>query len=254
MNLNYKTFGQGPPLIILHGLFGMLDNWQTVAKQLAEDYTVFIIDQRNHGKSPHDDEFNYEIMAEDLYEFMDDNWIYKAHLLGHSMGGKTVMQFAMMYEEMVDKLIIVDIAPKKYEGNHQNIFDALFSFNPKDVKSRKEADILLKKYISEFGVRQFLLKNLYRDKTGGYQWKMNLSVIYNNYKNILDTITTDSTFDKPVLLLRGEQSNYISEEDITNIKVFFPNSIVNTIANTGHWVHADAPNVLLEQVQTFLKS
>lgn len=122
MELNYKEFGQGDPLIILHGLFGTLDNWQTIAKKLAKHYSVYLIDQRNHGRSPHHDEFDYVVMAEDLHEFMESQWIYKAHILGHSMGGKTAMQFAMEYPDMIDQLIIIDIAPKKYQGGHQLIF------------------------------------------------------------------------------------------------------------------------------------
>ena len=147
MELNYKEFGQGDPILILHGLFGTLDNWQTIAKQLATNYSVFIIDQRNHGRSPHMDELDYPLMAEDLYQFMETHWIYKAYIIGHSMGGKTAMQFALNYPDMVEKLVVVDIAPKTYEAGHQTIFEALFSLDLEKIESRKEADEVLQKKI-----------------------------------------------------------------------------------------------------------
>ena len=158
--LNYKSFGSGPPLIILHGLFGTLDNWQTIAKKLADDFTVFILDLRNHGKSPHTQEHTYSLMAEDLSQFMESQWIYKAHVLGHSMGGKTAMQFANDFPDMLDKLVVVDIAPKVYAGGHQHILEALLSVDIDAVQSRKEVEQQLSKYIEEDGVKLFLMKNL----------------------------------------------------------------------------------------------
>ena len=173
MELNYKQFGQGEPIIILHGLFGTLDNWQTIAKQLAEHYMVYIIDQRNHGKSPHSDDFSYEIMAEDLKEFMFRHHIYEATIIGHSMGGKVAMRFALDYPDMVSKLVVVDITPKRYKGEHETIFEAMFDLDLKNLIHRKEIDEQLKSRIPNDGVRLFLMKNLAREKTGGYRWKMN---------------------------------------------------------------------------------
>jgi len=233
MELNYKEFGQGDPLIILHGLFGTLDNWQTIAKKLAKNYTVFIIDQRNHGRSPHIDHIDYPSMADDLQQFMESNWIYKSHVLGHSMGGKTVMQFALNYPDMVDKLVVVDIAPKKYEPRHQVIFDALLSMNLSEIKTRKEAENFLASRIEEYGVRQFLLKNLTRSKAGGFEWKMNLPIIYKHYQDILNDVDNESTFEGDTLFVDGEKSAHISEADIPLIKSRFPNAKIDTIADAG---------------------
>lgn len=252
MELNYKSFGEGYPIIILHGLFGTLDNWQTIAKKLAEKYTVYIIDLRNHGRSPHADRFDYEVMAEDLQAFMESQWIYEAHVIGHSMGGKTAMQFALNYPDLVNQLVVVDIAPKAYAGGHQAIFEALFSLNIAQINNRKEADKLLQKKISDFGIRQFLLKNLTRGKAGGYQWKMNLPIIHQNYAKILAAIKSEETFDQPTLFIKGGASDYVEEADLEQIKRLFPKVQLATVANAGHWVHAVAPTELLKLVNDFL--
>lgn len=252
MDLNYKSFGQGDPIVILHGLFGTLDNWQTIAKALAETHTVYIVDQRNHGRSPHFSTMSYALMAEDLKEFMESHWIFKAHIIGHSMGGKTAMQFAADHPEMVDKLVIVDIGPQAYPGGHQEIFDALFALDLKKLDSRKEAAALLKPKIPDAGVRQFLLKNLTRDKSNGYRWKMNLPVIYENYNDILRAIEPDVHFERKTLFIRGGKSNYIRDQDIPVIKSKYPSAKVTTIEKAGHWVHAEAPEAFLQAVQAFL--
>ena len=251
MQLNYKTYGQGEPLIILHGLFGMLDNWQSIAKKLADHFLVILIDQRNHGKSPHSEEIDYELMAGDLKEFMESNWIFNAHLLGHSMGGKTVMQFAMQYPDMVKKLVVVDIGVKEYPEGHIFIFDAMRSLDVKNLKSRSEAEKHLFSTIKNKAIVQFLMKNLSRNKEGGYKWKMNLNALYNHYDNILAAVS-GTPFEKETLFLRGETSPYIRDEDIRAIQLLFPNSIFKTISNTGHWVHAEAPKQLIETVLNFL--
>ncbi|MEM1119932.1 MAG: alpha/beta fold hydrolase [Bacteroidota bacterium] len=253
MQLNYKSFGEGYPIIILHGLFGTLDNWQTIAKKLAENYTVYLIDQRNHGRSPHSDEFNYEVMAEDLQAFMESQWIYEAHIIGHSMGGKAAMQFALNYPDMVNQLVVVDIAPKAYTGGHHAIFEALFGLDLAKVDNRKTADQLLQTKIADFGVRQFLLKNLTRKKEGGFRWKMNLPVIYQNYPRLMAAITSSDTFDHPTLFIRGGASDYVQEEDMTGINNLFPKAQLTTVENAGHWVHAVAPLALLKLVTDFLK-
>ncbi len=253
MELNYKQFGQGDPVIILHGLFGMLDNWQTIAKKLAENYTVFIIDQRNHGRSPHHPDFDYSLLAEDLHCFMEQQWIYQAHLIGHSMGGKTVMQFALDYPDFVEKMIVVDIAPKKYEGGHQLIFEALFDLDLEHIQNRKDAEQQLEVRIPQFGVRQFLLKNLTRKKEGGYTWKMNLDAIFNHYEDILDTIEGEPV-EIPSLFIKGGLSNYIQKEDSSLIKKLFSHSNIITIEKSGHWVHAEQPDILLEHMKNFLTS
>ncbi len=251
MKLNYKSFGQGEPIIILHGLFGMLDNWQTIAKKLAEQYWVFVVDLRNHGKSPHHPIFNYQAMVEDIHEFMENQWIYNASIIGHSMGGKVAMQLAFSYPETINKLIIVDIAPKQYARGHDAIFEALFSLKLDQISSRKEAIEELKAKIQEEGVRQFLLKNLARTKEGTYQWKMNLPVIYEHYPTLMNPIEGEK-YEGETLFIRGDKSTYILDEDWINIGTLFPNYNSVTIANAGHWVHADAPLVLLETIFHFL--
>ncbi len=252
MQLNYKEFGQGDPVIILHGLFGTLDNWQTIAKKLAEENTVYIVDQRNHGRSPHVDSHDYSSMAEDLRQFMEDNWIYNAHLIGHSMGGKTAMQFALDFPDMVDKLVVVDISPKAYPGSHHDIFEALSSLDLDTIESRKQADEHLAQSIDDKGIRLFLMKNLTSDKEGGYKFKMNLPVLYRHYDEILDSVRGDDPFEKQTLFIRGEKSKHMEDEDEDEIKKMFPSAEIETVAGAGHWVHAEAPVELLKLVKNFL--
>ncbi len=252
ISLNFKSYGQGNPVIILHGLFGTLDNWQTIARQLSANYLVYLVDQRNHGRSPHTDDFDYSLLAEDLKDFMESEGMSQATIIGHSMGGKTAMQFAVSYPEMVRSLIVVDIAPKAYEGGHQEIFDALLSVDLTKIESRKMADEQLMSAIPDFGVRQFLLKNLTREKEGGYRWKMNLPAIYKNYQHILDNILLDEPFSGPSLFIRGEKSGYIKQEDDSLIKSVFPEAQIVTIPNAGHWVHAEAPKALLSAFENFM--
>jgi len=237
--LNYKTFGKGDPVIILHGLFGMLDNWQTIGKELAAHYMVYLVDQRNHGKSPHFDEHSYKLMAEDLAKFMEENWIHRAHLIGHSMGGKTVMQFAGAFEDMIDKLIVIDIAPKQSQRGHDEILDALSSLDLSNIDKRSEAEEALSERISDRGVMQFLLKNLTRRKEGGYRWKMNLPVLVSQYERILDPITFKKPFEAPTLFLKGAKSSYIQKDDEKMIKEMFSNVKIKEIKDAGHWVHAE---------------
>lgn len=252
LSLNFKTYGQGDPIIILHGLFGTLDNWQTIARQLSEEYLVYLVDQRNHGRSPHTEDFDYSLLAEDLKNFMEAEGMSQATIIGHSMGGKTAMQFAVTYSEMVTSLVVVDIAPKAYQGGHQEIFDALLSVNLEKVESRKMADEQLAVAIPDFGVRQFLLKNLTRNKEGGYEWKMNLPAIYNNYQKILANIIADDAYPESTLFIRGGRSGYIKKEDEIVIKSIFPKAQIATIPDAGHWVHAEAPKALLSTFENFM--
>jgi pimeloyl-ACP methyl ester carboxylesterase len=225
-----------------------LDNWQTIAKKLAEDYMVYIIDLRNHGKSPHAAPMTYPQMAEDIQQFLENNWIYEANIIGHSMGGKVAMQLALSYPDLVKSLIVVDIAPKQYPGGHYEIFDALFALDLTKVEGRNDADNFLKERIKDFGVRQFLLKNLSRNKEGGYRWKMNLPVIYDHYQDILAPIQADEPFEKPTLFIRGGQSDYIQADDLDTITELFPVAMIDTVLDAGHWVHAQAPEELMSMV------
>jgi len=252
MKLNYKQFGQGEPIIILHGLFGTLDNWQTIAKKLAENYMVFIIDQRNHGKSPHSDAFSYKILAEDLKAFMLEQHMYEATIIGHSMGGKVAMRFALDYPDMVTKLVVVDIAPKQYSGGHQVIFDAMFGLDLEKLTDRQSIDEALKASIPEDSIRLFLMKNLARQKDGGYRWKMNLPVLYKEYQEILSAIEAEDAYDDEVLFIRGGRSRYIKDEDVLEIQEIFPLMRLETISNAGHWLHAEAPKMFIKIVKDFI--
>lgn len=254
MELNYKTYGSGQPLIILHGLLGSLDNWQTLGRQFAENFTVFIIDQRNHGRSPHSAEFNYELLAEDLNEFMEEHFISSAHILGHSMGGKTAMYFAMKYPEKVEKLIVADIAPVVYEEGHKIIFDALLSVNLKTAENREEIDAQLKTQIPNYGVRQFLMKGLTRNEERELSWKFNLKDIWANYTNILQTFESDHHFDGKTLFIKGEKSDYILPEYQATIKKYFPNSKTEVIPKVGHWLHAENPELFYKIANEFLET
>jgi esterase len=253
LQLNYKHFGSGTPLIILHGLFGSLENWQTLSKKFSEQFSVYIIDQRNHGRSPHTEHHNFQLMAEDILIFMQQHEIKKAHLIGHSMGGKTVMQFCINHPEKVLKQIIVDIAPKQYPRGHDEIFDAIFSLNLSEIKSRNEADELLQPKISEFAVRQFLLKNLGRnDDNGKFEWKMNVDLLFREYDNIRQEISSNTTTEIETLVIRGTKSPYVSDNDIADFKKLFSEVSVIDIPDAGHWVHAEAPQEFFNAVNAFL--
>lgn len=256
LHLHYKTYGHsGHPVVILHGLLGMLDNWQTQSKKYAAaGFKVFAVDQRNHGKSPHSDTFNYEVMARDVRDFMEEHGVASAYLLGHSMGGKTAMQVALTYPDCVDKLIVVDVAPRSYPNAHDEILDAMCSLKPGQLSSRQEADAQLAERIPNDAVRQFVLKNLGRTDEGGFKWKVNLAIIKRHYPEIAGDITASGVFTGPTLLVRGAQSRYITDDDKQRVKQLFPQSTITTIAGAGHWVHADKPEEFSGAVLKFLHS
>jgi len=252
MKLNYKTLGEGKPLIILHGLFGSLDNWQTIANELSDHYKIYLVDQRNHGHSPHSDTFNYDVMAADLAEFIDEHHIESPVILGHSMGGKTAMKFAIQHADKWDKLIVVDISPKAYPIRHDKIIEGLKSIDIDHLKSRGEADKQLAQHIKEVGIRQFLLKNLSRKKDGGFKWKINLPVIEKNIEDVGEGMDEQLAIEKEVLFIRGENSDYIRDEDSILIVQHFPNARIETIKNAGHWVHAEQPEALMQLIRDFI--
>lgn len=252
MQLNYQRYGQGAPLIILHGLFGSLINWNTVSKRFGEYYEVFAVDQRNHGASPHSDQSSYPLMADDLRAFMQDQNLTSAYLLGHSMGGKTAMQFALTYPDLVEKLIVVDIAPKAYPPHHDTIFDALCELNLSDYTNRAELDRALARKIDSAPIRQFLLTNVTRDEAGRFTWKINLDAIYQTYDAIIANVESTDHFPRPTLFVRGETSDYIEDQDRPTIESLFPQSQIVTIKGAGHWVHAEAPEAFLATILDFL--
>lgn len=253
MNLHFKVYGSGEPLIILHGLLGSLDNWQTLGKQYAEDFTVFIIDQRNHGKSPHSKAFSYQILSEDLLEFCEQNHIYKTHLLGHSMGGKVAMQFALENEDYLDKLIVADIAPVRYEAGHNEVFNALMSADIQHAESRKEIENQIQQTIPDFGTRQFLMKGLTRDENNNFKWKFNLDALWSNYDDILGSFETEHRFEGPSLFINGSESQYVLPEYQDKIDRYFPANQRETIKGAGHWLHAQNPKEFYEKTIHFLR-
>lgn len=253
MQLNYKKLGEGQALIILHGLFGSLDNWMTLAKKWSENYQVWIVDQRNHGQSPHSDEFDYSLMAEDLKNFIEEHQIDRPIILGHSMGGKTAMEFAVNYPNSLKKLIVVDIAPVSYQVHHYGIIEALESVDLDKVQSRKDAEEQLKSKIKEFGIRQFLLKNLYRKSKEEYAWRFNLPIIKKQIVPISEWSISDKTYEGDTLFISGENSDYILPEYGAEIAAKFPNYELEEIANAGHWVHAEAPEEFSKAVEGFLE-
>lgn len=254
MKLAYREFGSGQPLIILHGLFGQSDNWNTLAKRFAEKgFHVFTIDQRNHGLSHHDDMWDYQSMAMDLKEFIETHQLQNVILLGHSMGGKTVLFFEQMFPNIAQKLIIADIAPRAYEPHHDSVLKALNAVDFTEINTRKEAEEILGQYITDFGTKQFLLKNIYwrEDETKQMAWRFNLKVITAEYNNIGVVVPPFTSFTK-TLFIRGEKSNYISDNDMIDIRNRFPNVSLNTIANSGHWVHAEQPDAFFNCVMEFI--
>jgi esterase len=252
MELFFREYGAGSPVVIVHGLFGFNDNWQTVAKSLGEKHTVYALDLRNHGRSPHVEEHNYPAIAEDIRDFLEKNWLFKTALIGHSMGGKAVMQFAFDFPEMVEKLVVLDMSPKKAaNGGHDDIFEALFNVELDSLSSRSEAEAILSVQIPETGVRQFLMKNLTRNDEGGFAWKMNLPVLFREYPHILAAVSGDP-FAGETLFVRGAKSDYILDKDWPAILNLFPQAKLETIAGAGHWVHADKPKELLAILHAFL--
>jgi pimeloyl-ACP methyl ester carboxylesterase len=252
MQLNFKKLGSGEALIILHGFMGSLDNWQSLAIEFAKSYEVYLIDARNHGKSPHTATHSIAVMVEDLFDFLHQQQISKANIIGHSMGGKVAMQFAVNYSNCVNKLVIADIAAKKYGRGHDDVFEALYAIDLTKIQTRKQAEEAMLPHVSEFGTRQFLLKNLERLENGTYQWKMNLDVLHRDYEEITLEVKTNKPITIPVLFLKGELSRYIKHEDWDQIQSIFPKAELKEISKAGHWLHADNPKEFYEKVIAFL--
>ncbi len=250
--LNAKTFGEGKPLVILHGLFGMLDNWQGLAKEFGQFFETHILDQRNHGKSFHSDFHSYDLMCEDLLAYLEEKNLDKIYLVGHSMGGKVAMLFACKYPSRVERLVVVDIGPKYYPPHHQEIILGLNAVSAAKVHSRKEADTLLSNYFSQTGVRQFLLKNLYWQTPENLAFKFNLPVLSKEISKIGEALYETAIFSKPTLFISGEHSNYITKEDEALIESHFPDLEIVEIKNAGHWVHAESPVEFFELVSRYL--
>lgn len=248
----YEEDKQGTPLFIIHGLFGMLDNWGTFGKDMSESRPVHLIDLRNHGKSFHDDNMTHNDLSEDIFNYMEHYQVDKADLLGHSLGGKAVMQFAMDHPERINKLIVVDISPKAYPPHHQGIIKALETVDFDVVKSRGEVEEVLGQYIPQKSVVSFLTKNLYWTKDKKLDWKFNLHALTKNYNQFVGNAIKFGVFEGETLFIAGEKSNYILPQDYFLMKQQFPNYKLVTISNAGHWVHAENPTDLANAIKEFL--
>ena len=246
--------GTGKPLLIIHGFLGMSDNWKSLGTQYAaEGFQVHILDLRNHGKSFHSDDFNYDIMSEDVLEYCQANNLEKVSIIGLSMGGKVAMLFATNYPEMVDKLIIADIGPKYYAPHHQDILAGLNAVDFSTKPSRTDVEETLYPFIPDFGTRQFLMKNLYWKESGQLDFRFNLKVFNEKIEVIGTALPDNALFENPTMFIRGGNSKYILDTDLPDIKKHFPNFELATIPNVGHWLHAENPTLLFELTARFLK-
>jgi esterase len=249
-----KIEGSGKPLIILHGFLGMSDNWKTLGMQFAAaGFQVHLLDLRNHGRSFHSDEFNYEIMAQDVFDYCKEKGLKNINVIGHSMGGKTAMLLATSFPNLVDKLLIADIGPKFYAPHHQDILAGLNAVDFSSKPSRNEVEEIMKNRIPDFGTRQFLMKSLYWKEPGQLAFRFNLTVFNTKINEIGKALQSDLIFEKPTLFIRGGNSNYILDTDFENIKRHFPKATLETIPNVGHWLHAENPVLFYELASVFFK-
>lgn len=251
MQLHHQISGQGPTLLILHGLFGSIANWGSQARTLSEHYQVISVDMRNHGRSPHSDVMDYPSMAVDIVELMDNLSIDKAAVLGHSMGGKAAMQLAMNHSERVERLIVVDIAPAAYEHLHLDVFNGLNSVELGSLSQRSQADAVLAKTVTTDAVRSFLLKNLYRDSQGNFAWRANIAALEQQYSNIA-AAPTGTPYSGPSLFIKGMDSHYITSEHQSAIGKLFPAAQYKLIEGAGHWPHAEKPSIVTRLIRRFM--
>ncbi len=264
MELSFKSFGQGPPLVILHGLYGMGDNWMNIAQVLSQQFTVYLVDQRNHGNSPHTPLHTYEAMSADLKEFTDKLQLESIVLIGHSMGGKTAITFTLQHGLKVKKLICVDISPFSYLGLeafrknivfHQMVLE-LYQTAPIDKATRRdEIEAYFAEKITDAAIRRFLLKNLARAKNHAFFWKHNVKALVDSLESIIDAappVKMGAQSFVPTLFLRGGKSDYISQEDMESIRDVFPRSQIITYEHCGHWLHSEEPEMFIQDVLNFL--
>ena len=256
MKLFFRKYGAGPDLIILHGLFGLSDNWVSIAKKLAEVFTVYVPDLRNHGFSPWDDCFNYDSMCSDLEEFIEAHDIVKPVLLGHSMGGKVVMNFVSKNPTIPTALVIMDISPAFYSPQkmHLNIIEAMAEISPRQHTTRNEILEKVRIHIADERVIQFVMKNLHRTSHGRFEWKPNIKVISEQLENVFEEVAFTKKISVPTLFLRGEKSDYIDEKDLLFIRDWFSHVNIKSIPEASHWIHADAPEIVISEISAFLMS
>jgi esterase len=254
MKLFYRIYGEGKPLIILHGLLGMSDNWIMPAKELSKTYQVILPDLRNHGNSPHSDDFNLQLLADDIVELIRTLGYGKVMLLGHSLGGRIAISIALQHPLLIEKLIVVDIAPRRYSGNKSisNLLEVMSRVDFNTLKTLADIEDFLAKYLPDPKVRNQAMKNLKRREDHGFEWKANLPVIIKDIESLMAPVLEDVEFTKPVLFIKGGRSDFITDEDMKHIFRYFPNAKVYTIANADHWVHVEEPELFLEEVNAFL--
>jgi esterase len=251
MDLFYREAGEGQAIVLLHGIFGSSDNWLTQAKLLSAHYHTYALDMRNHGQSFHDAKFDFPAMVNDVLVFMETHGIKNAIMMGHSMGGKVAMNFAVAHPDKLQKLVVVDIAPKAYDMRHYVILDGLKAIPIDKVTTRNEADDALAPFVGEPDVRQFLLKNMQRKPDGGFRWKLNLHAIDKNIENIGVDLQFPGKFEQPTLFVKGARSNYIKDQDLKRIREVFPAAELKTL-DTGHWVPAEKPKEFVDLVTEWL--
>jgi pimeloyl-ACP methyl ester carboxylesterase len=264
MKLFYRKYGKGPPLIILHGLYGSSDNWVTIAKSLSEFYTVYLPDQRNHGQSPHNDIHDYDSMSQDLFELTKELKINKFFLAGHSMGGKTAISFALKWPEMINGLLIADISPFINEttkhsayNQHLTILKAMLYIDLSQISTRREAESVLLEKIPSEKVRGFILKNLKRATDNRFSWKINVFSLLNNLEKIMESIDRQAALNQqitgfPVIFLKGEDSDYLPFDDFRDIQKVFPAAEFVEVPNAGHWIHSDQPDAVIKNIKKLL--
>lgn len=253
MILFHRHFGEGKPIVILHGLFGQCDNWVSVSKMLGDRHnSVFAIDLRNHGHSPHSPEFSYELMARDVADTLHDLRIQKVHLMGHSMGGKVAMLFSQLYPEMLRSVIIVDISPRYYPPHHGEIISGLKSVDILNISSRAEAENSMEPFIKNPSVRQFLLKNLFRNDKNQFRWRFNLEILSASLEKVGQSIPTGNV-DVPALFYHGQNSDYVSVDEYTEIMQQFLSAEFRQMAGAGHWLHAENTEEFVQTIDHWIK-
>jgi esterase len=252
MELYCRIEGSGFPVIILHGLLGSSDNWRAISTRLSPNYKIYTPDLRNHGRSPHGEIMTYPAMADDLRELMERENISECHVVGHSLGGKVAMQFATTHPDRMSKLVIVDITPKAYPPSQRSLLAALEQLELQGFQSFGEIDAALAPAIPQAPLRQFLMKNITRVPSGGFQWRIDLGSIAKNYDHLTKPIIAAACYDKPALFMRGERSEYIADTDLPSIEAIFTRAELVTIARAGHWLHAEATDEFLQILTDFL--
>lgn len=251
--LNYKVYGtDGPDLIILHGFLGSLDNWQSIAQQLAIHFRVITVDSRNHGRSFHHSDHTLDIMAIDLENLAKHLHLTSFYLLGHSMGGKVAMYYTQMYAHRVRKLIVADIAPRQYPRGHDSVFEAIHAVNLQTLHTRKDAEQAMLKVLNDLPTVLFLTKSLFRTEDGAFEWRFNIAALELNYSEIIAKINFHSIVHTPSLFLKGEKSKYIQSSDWDEIQSNFSNVQLQELSRAGHWLHADNPTEFIQYCESFL--